>query len=69
MAWEKCPKCKKQFVEYDGYYKTKKCHNPDCGAHIFKDGAYSYVRHDFDKIRYVLRHPDGTEAVMFEYSE
>ncbi len=67
MAFERCPKCGKFFVEYDSYRRTKMCHNDSCRARINNDGSFSYISRDQDEIIKILRYPDGKEKIVYRY--
>jgi len=66
---EICPGCNRLGVAFDGYRRVKKCHFIDCGAVIYEDGSYSFIRHDSDKIRKIRQCPiNGNTTVIKEYN-
>lgn len=63
---EKCPVCRNYSVS--DYSQGKKCHTSGCSVRVYRDGSYSRIRHDSDKIRRVRKYADGREVVMKEFA-
>lgn len=65
---EKCPKCGKYMVAYDGYRKIKRCHMDGCSTHIYEDGSYSVLEAISDKavVRIKIA-PNGDRSILKKY--
>lgn len=65
---EKCPRCNHWTVSYDSHRRVKKCSRVGCMCVVYKDGSYSYLRYDSDKIRRVREFVNGKTRVEKEYN-
>jgi len=68
---DKCPKCGKYTVSYDGYHRTNRCYEDECSVRIASDNAsYTYIRRNYEKKvieKVEVTIATGEEKVVYEY--